>query len=93
MDYVAEFRLFCSPERVWAICEYSEYMIGHRLLNQAQGNKPLVVEEVAQVPPEFVDQVLQAVKAMKRYCVVDVGLSSTGKWSVVECNPPFALSS
>jgi hypothetical protein len=100
VDFVAEFRLFLSPGRVWAVCEYSEYMIGHRLLNQAPTPddnaamaEPLVIKDVSRVPPDFIEQVLEASKPLNAFCVVDVGLSGEGVWSVVECNPAFALSS
>jgi len=107
VDFVAEFRLFLSPTRVWAVCEYSEYMIGHRILNQAPTHvnanndsstavlaaAHLVVEDVPHVPPDFVEQVLEASKPLNTFCVVDVGLTKEGEWSVVECNPAFALSS
>lgn len=101
VHFVAEFRHLLSPSRVWAICEYSEYMIGHRLLNanqSAEGTFTTLVVEDVQVPPEFVEQVFAAAvfaaAPKDEFCVVDVGLSSsTGEWCVVECNPPFALSS
>lgn len=94
VDYVAEYRLFLTANDLVAICEYSEYMIGHRLQNHHYNDQsPLVVENVQEVPRDFLNQVLRAHGTLNTCCVVDVGLSSDGKWSVVECNPPFSLSS
>jgi len=94
VDFVAEFRLFLTTKDLVAICEYSEYMIGHRLQNHHYNDQsPLVVENVQEVPRDFLHQVLRAHGTLNTCCVVDVGLSSNGEWSVVECNPPFSLSS
>ena len=99
VDFVSEWRLFLSPDKMWGCQEYSEYIMGHRLLNQntntddnSTGSKTLVIQDVKHVPENFCDAVREAAKPLG-FVVVDVGLTSTGKWCVVECNPPFALSS
>merc|ERR1712130_414423 len=99
VDFVSEHRLFLSPGRVWGVCDYSEYMVGHRLANaqhtatgQDQTN-PLQVVEVS-VPQAVIDAVLLLCSSADLgFIVVDVGLTSVGQWCVVEANPPFALSS
>lgn len=94
VDFQCEFRLFCSPEKIVAVREYSEFMIGHRLLNADESkNQVLEVKHVVQIPKDFLSSVLEASKQLPGYVVVDVGLTSANEWCVVECNPPFALSS
>ena len=93
VDFVSEWRLFLSPDRLWGCQEYSEYMVGHRLMNQDLSDSTVLeLCHVEQVPQEFTDQVRQAARPLG-FVVVDVGLTSSGVWSVVECNPPFSLSS
>jgi hypothetical protein len=95
VDFCNEFRLCIAPEStLWACCEYSEYMVGHRLLNADDTTEtPLEIKDVHQVPADFSVQVLASVPSSFGFVVVDVGLTKCGKWCVVECNPPFALSS
>ena len=92
-DFVSEHRLFVGPGKVWGAVEYSEWMVGHRMLN-ADDTSPeaLVVEDVRSVPPAFVEEVLRCAAGLG-FVVIDVGLTSQGEWCVVEANPPFALSS
>lgn len=97
VDFVSEWRLFLSPNRLWGCQEYSEYMVGHRLLNHnaddnGTGGRPLVIQDIKHVPEDFCNAVRESAKPLG-FVVVDVGLTSAGKWCVVECNPPFALSS
>jgi hypothetical protein len=70
-------------------------MIGHRLLNEqisSGDNALLEVKDVPSVPPGFLTSIQNAARPLG-FVVVDVGLTSEGKWCLVECNPPFALSS
>ena len=108
VDVVSEcWRLFLSPDRLWGCQKYSEYMIGHQLVNHRQSSsssssqnnsgdenddRVLVLEDIKNVPSNFINQIREAARPLG-FVVVDVGLTSTGQWCVVECNPPFALSS
>jgi len=95
VDFVSEHRLFLAPGRVWGMAEYSEYIIGHRMqnadLSEGTADAPLVVRD-ATPPQALLDDVTRCAAPLG-FVVVDVGCTAEGEWCVVECNPPFALSS
>jgi len=80
VQFVSEHRVFLSPGRIWGVREYSDEVLGGESI--VAGNAP---------PQDFLDQVM-ACNSLG-FVVVDVGLTSLGKWCVVEVNPPFSLSS
>ena len=92
-DFVSEHRLFLSPNKVWAVMDYSEWIVGHRLANTSTTDidHMLRVEDVS-VPQGVIDMV-SLMSSGLGFIVVDVGLTSEGQWCIVEANPPFALSS
>jgi len=106
-DFVSEHRLFLSPGRVWGMCDYSEWMVGNRLANASSSTvgsfanttpptstQGMLRMEEVDVPAAFVRSVLQLCDSARLgFVVVDVGLTRSGSWCVVEANPPFALSS
>lgn len=73
-----EYRLFIGINKLIGIVDASRFVLG------ISGDQSL--------PPEnFIASVLQL--NPYPWVVIDVGLISTGKWVVVEVNPPYALSS
>lgn len=65
VDFQCEFRLFCSPENVVAIREYTKYIMGHRQANADESaNHDLQVKKVDQIPQDFVKQVFEASKQL-----------------------------
>lgn len=80
VQFVSEHRIFLSPGRIWGVREYSEEVLGEDDIVAGAGP-----------PQDFLDEVVACNSI--GFVVVDVGLTSTGKWCVVEVNPPFSLSS
>ena len=80
VHFVSEFRVFLGPSpRVYGWVEATSFISGQ----QNGATEP---------PPQaLLDEIAQANTI--GFCVVDVGLTSSGSWCVVEVNPPFALSS
>ena len=82
VNFVNEFRLFVGNHELCYIRESSDYILEP---SQIQRELP---------PKNFIDSVLEANQFS--WCVIDIGLTVNGDqraWSVVEVNPPFALSS
>lgn len=97
IDLVSEHRLFMSaplssgsdsssgaatpaPARVWGSVEYSEHVLESDKIRARS------------IPAAFLDDVVVACSGMG-FVVVDVACTRNGEWCVVECNPPFSLSS
>jgi hypothetical protein len=79
VTFVNEYRLFIAKNNVVGVVESSDFILP---TSQIISTEP---------PDEFINDVLKL--NTHSHCVIDIGLLSTGKWSVVEVNPPFALSS
>eukprot|EP01006_Ploeotia_vitrea_P003353 TRINITY_DN112477_c0_g1_i1.p1 TRINITY_DN112477_c0_g1~~TRINITY_DN112477_c0_g1_i1.p1 ORF type:complete len:245 (-),score=29.76 TRINITY_DN112477_c0_g1_i1:79-813(-) len=79
VQFVCEYRLFLGTSKIWGVQEYSDFVIGEEDLRSTP------------IPDDVVASVAKANQLGN--VVVDVGLTTTGKWCVVEANPPFALSS
>ena len=56
-EFVSEHRLFLSRGVLWGMREYSEYMVGHRISNQAAEGDGMLLLEDARPPEEFVQEV------------------------------------
>ena len=82
VEFVNEFRLFIGNGKIYGIVESTDILINSK---KSISIKP---------PKEFLDKVLQL--NTFNFCVIDVGIinfSGSHVWSIVEVNPPFALSS
>tara|TARA_R100001163_G_C5068494_1_gene208934 strand:+ start:2334 stop:3110 length:777 start_codon:yes stop_codon:yes gene_type:complete len=79
--FINEFRLFIGKNKIYGIVESSNYILD-----------PHDIRSVDGPPKTFIQEILKRIDHHAFY-VVDVGMLSTGKWAVVEVNPPFSLSS
>ena len=82
VEFINEFRLFIGNGKIYGIVESTDILISSK---KSVSIKP---------PQDFLDKVLQL--NTFNFCVIDVGIINfSGKyvWSIVEVNPPFALSS
>ena len=79
VEFVNEYRIFVADFEIFAIQESSHYILNSDCVRSVD-------------PPQtFLNDITAA--NVYKFCVIDVGLMTDGKWSVVEVNPPFALSS
>ena len=82
VEFINEFRLFMGNGKIYGIVESTNMLINSK---KCVNKKP---------PQDFLDKVLEL--NTFNFCVIDVGiinLNGTHVWSIVEVNPPFALSS
>lgn len=82
VEFINEFRLFIGNGKIYGIVESTDILINSK---KSVSIKP---------PQDFLDKVLQL--NTFNFCVIDVGIinfSGSHIWSIVEVNPPFALSS
>ena len=82
VKFVNEYRIFIAENKIFAIQESSHYILDSNIIKSIEP------------PQEFLDKVLNM--NIFSHCAIDVGLLDNDKqekWSVVEINPPFALSS
>ena len=82
VEFINEFRLFIGNQKIYGIIESTDILINSK---KSVSIKP---------PQEFLDKVLQL--NTFDFCVIDVGIinfNGSHVWSIVEVNPPFALSS
>ena len=82
VEFINEFRLFIGNGKIYGIVESTDILINSK---KSVSIKP---------PQEFLDKVLKL--NTFDFCVIDVGIINfcgTHVWSIVEVNPPFALSS
>lgn len=82
VEFINEFRLFIGKNKIYGIVESTDILINSE-------------KSVSIKPPEdFLNKVLQ--NNTFDFCVIDIGIidfDGIYKWSIVEVNPPFALSS
>ena len=82
VEFINEYRLFIGNSKIYGIAESTDILINSK---KAVSINP---------PKEFLDKILEL--NTFNFCVIDVGIINlNGKhiWSIVEVNPPFALSS
>ena len=82
VEFINEFRLFIGNGKIYGIVDSTDILINSK---KYVSIKP---------PQDFLDKVLQL--NTFNFCVIDVGIinfSGSHVWSIVEVNPPFALSS
>ena len=82
VEFINEFRLFIGNGKIYGIVESTDILINSK--------KSVYVKP----PQDFLDKVLQL--NTFSFCVIDVGIINFNGfhvWSIVEVNPPFALSS
>ena len=78
VKFMNEHRLFLGPNHLFGQTESSEFILDSE--TEISKEKP---------PEEFIEKII---KNTQEYCVIDVGHLETGKWVVVEVNPPFYRS-
>tara|TARA_B100001989_G_C24522531_1_gene456677 strand:+ start:314 stop:1051 length:738 start_codon:yes stop_codon:yes gene_type:complete len=82
VEFVNEFRLFIGNKKIYGVVESTDILINSK-------------KSVSIKPPEdFLDKILQL--NTFNFCVIDIGIinfNGSHVWSIVEVNPPFALSS
>ena len=82
VEFINEFRLFIGKNKIYGGVESTDILINSE-------------KSVSINPPEdFLNKVLQ--NNTFEFCVIDIGIidfDGIYKWSIVEVNPPFALSS
>ena len=82
VEFVNEFRLFIGNNKIYGVVESTDILINSK---KSVSIKP---------PEEFLDKILQL--NTFNFCVIDIGIinfNGSHEWSIVEVNPPFALSS
>lgn len=82
VEFINEFRLFIGNGKIYGIVESTDILINSK---KSISIKP---------PQDFLDKILQL--NTFNFCVIDVGIinfNGSHIWSIVEVNPPFALSS
>ena len=82
VEFINEFRIFIGNGKIYGIVESTDILINSK---KSISIKP---------PQDFLDKVLQL--NTFNFCVIDVGIinfNGSHVWSIVEVNPPFALSS
>jgi hypothetical protein len=82
VEFVNEFRLFIGNNKIYGVVESTDILINSK---KSVSIKP---------PEEFLDKILQL--NTFNFCVIDIGIinfNGSHIWSIVEVNPPFALSS
>ncbi len=82
VEFVNEFRLFIGNKKIYGVVESTDILINSK---KSVSIKP---------PEEFLDKILQL--NTFNFCVIDIGIinfNGSHVWSIVEVNPPFALSS
>ena len=82
VEFVNEFRLFIGNNKIYGVVESTDILINSK-------------KSVSIKPPEdFLYKILQL--NTFNFCVIDIGIinfNGSHVWSIVEVNPPFALSS
>lgn len=82
VEFINEFRLFIGNGKIYGIVESTDILINSK--NSISINPP----------KDFLDKILQL--NTFNFCVIDIGIinfNGSHVWSIVEVNPPFALSS
>lgn len=82
VEFVNEFRLFIGNDKIYGVVESTDILINSK---KSVSIKP---------PEEFLDKILKL--NTFNFCVIDIGIinfNGSRVWSIVEVNPPFALSS
>lgn len=82
VEFINEFRLFIGNNKIYGVVESTDILINSK-------------KSVSIKPPEdFLNKILQL--NTFNFCVIDIGIinfNGSHVWSIVEVNPPFALSS
>lgn len=78
VKYINEYRLFIANNSIRGMVESTNYVLGTKNTNH-------------KVPDRFLNTILKL--NPYPFCVIDIGEIDEGKWSIVEVNPPFSLSS
>lgn len=77
-NFINEYRIFISNCKIYSIVDSGDFIM----------DNPVSMS----IPTEFIDSIVEL--NIYDFCVIDIGYDKLiNKWSVVEVNPPFSLSS
>ncbi len=80
VEFKNEFRLFIYDKTKYHLIETSEWLIIPQLQNYKNNDPTNFIDEIIKINPY-------------EYCIIDIGQIDNDQWTIVEVNPPYALTS